>query len=352
MDYENFYQSLQYHLGKKGHGGQALICRHTGIPKSYLSRIVKRERQAGGLTQGKIAGFFGLALAEFGEIGRRLGMGEDPEHSPDLIRALPGEELIQRLTEAVRKEITTSRLLDRTQLLYEDIVENSRQMIVRFNPSQRITFCNRAAEQMSGMARLRLAELDWKRLFAAAWYDELAQQAARLQGAGGSFFLELPLSSGQTWLLATITIFPAGEGGHDLGQLVGFDITDKKNLADRLYYIQHGVEMSFVPTLVIGDNANLLYVNQAVCALLGYSREELATMSVWDINPLITKENWPEKWAWFEAEEQVFFSGQYRHRNGTIIPVEFQVCNLKYPDGRRYNVVYVQPGEGARPGGE
>lgn len=346
MDYENFYQSLRYHVEKKGHGGQALVCRHTGIPKSYLSRIMKKDRQAGGGTQRKIAEFFGFALAEFAELGRRISMGEDPERSVDLIQALPGEQLIQRLTEAVRKEIVTSRELDRTQLLYEDIVENSRQMIVRFNRNHRITFCNRAAEQLSGMDRQRLADLEWTLLFAAAWHNSLAQKARARQGAGGSFSLELPVSSGKIWLFLTVTIFPAGEGRPDLGQLVGFDITDKKNMADRLYYIQHGVEMSFVPTLVIADSANLLYVNQAVCSLLGYSREELLTMSVWDINPLITRENWREKWAWFEAEEKVFFAGQYRHKSGAIISVEFRVCNLKYPDGRRYNVVYVQPEAG------
>ena len=65
MDYECFYESLQYHLKKKGHGGQALICRHTAIPKSYLSRIMKRGRNAGGKTQRKIAQFFGYGLDEF-----------------------------------------------------------------------------------------------------------------------------------------------------------------------------------------------------------------------------------------------------------------------------------------------
>ena len=106
--------------------------------------------------------------------------------------------------------------------------------------------------------------------------------------------------------------------------------------------------MSFVPTLVIGDEANIIYVNKATCKLLGYSNEELVEMSVWDINPLIPRETWREQWAWFETQENVVFDGQYRKKDGGIVPVEFHVSNLKYPDGRRYNVVFVKPQEGKK----
>ncbi len=70
MDYASFYESLQYHLNKKGHGGQAMICRHTDIPRSYLSRIVKGHRNAGTRTQRKIARYFGFEIEEFVEFGR------------------------------------------------------------------------------------------------------------------------------------------------------------------------------------------------------------------------------------------------------------------------------------------
>ncbi|MBU0485623.1 MAG: PAS domain S-box protein [Proteobacteria bacterium] len=348
MDYENFYESLRYHVGKKGHGGQSLICRHTDIPKSYLSRIMKKDRRAGTRTQKKISRFFGFGLEEFVEIGRRITLGEDPAQAVDLLGDLPEEQLIQRLTEAVRKEMVTARLLDRTQLLYADIVENSRQMIVRFDAGQKITFVNRAGVQMSGKERADLLNRDWKFLVREEFREQLAAKIKPLKGEGGSFSVEVPSSAGEIWLLLTVTIFPAGEGEHDLGQLVGFDITEQKKLVDRLHFIQHGVEMSFVPTLVIDDNAGIVYVNKAVCNLLGYNKEELTAMSVWDINPTISRESWPRKWAWFEAEENVVFPGLYRRKNGETIPVEFQVSNLKYPDGRRYNVVFVKPGNGEK----
>ncbi|NTV15002.1 MAG: PAS domain S-box protein [Desulfobulbaceae bacterium] len=343
IDYENFHESLLHHLQKRGHGGQALVCRHTSIPRSYLSRIVKKERRAGAKTQRKIAKFFGLGLEEFAEIGRRITLGENPDAAVDLLGGMPEELLLQRLTAAVRKEIATSRQLGRTQLLYEDIVENSRQLIIRFDRELRLSFVNRAGERLTGQERSALLGLPWPELIQEEYRAELTEEVARLRQGGGSFSQEVQVQFNRTWLFLNVTVFPAGSGDGDQGQLVGFDLTERNQLLDRLRFIQHGVEMSNVPTLWIGAQAEIVYVNRAVCALLGYSRQELETMHVWDINPLIPEASWPERWAWFEKEENVVFGGQYRNKAGQIIPVEFRVSNLRYPDGRRYNVVFVRP---------
>jgi len=348
IDYESFHESLLHHLRKKGHGGQALVSRHTGIPRSYLSRITKKERRAGAKTQGKIAKFFGLGLEEFAEIGRRISLGENPEAAVDLLGGMPEEQLLQRLTSAVRKEIATSRQLDRAQLLYEDIVENSRQLIVRFDRQSKVSYVNRAGERLTGQERSALLGLPWQELIQEDYRAELNDRVAGLKGDGGSFSLEVPEMFQRTWLFLSVTVFSERNGDGDQGQLVGFDLTERNQLLDRLRFIEHGVEMSNVPTLWIGDQAEIVYVNRAVCTLLGYTRVELEAMHVWDINPLITKASWVEKWAWFEKEENVVFGGQYRTKDGEVIPVEFRVSNLRYPDGRRYNVVFVRPlGENA-----
>lgn len=469
MEYENFYEAFRYHLEKKGYGGQSLVCRHTDIPRSYLSRIVNRERRAGTKTQKKIARFFGFGLEEFVEMGRRIVLGENPESAGDLLEKLPEELLVQRLAEAVRKEVQTAQLLDQTQLLYADIVENSRQMIVRFDDKLNITFANNACAQITDTARQSLLGQSWLDFVAEDFRSDLAERVRELTGVGGSFSLELTSSANSRWLYLTITVFPGGAGGKDRGQLVGFDMTEevltrqklaqserdlnliyngspdimatieagtgivrkcnrtmcdklgytfehivgrhffdfcresnlgwdreleivfergshivdlelhlvkndgeflpvllnvtpirdcagkvvsancvfrdqteRRKLIDRLRFIQHGVEMSHVPTLWVGEDASIVYVNKAVCRLLGYTREELQSLHVWDINPLIPESTWAEKWSWFQAEENVEFSGQYRKMSGEVIPVEFRVSNLEYPDGRRYNVVFVK----------
>ncbi|MBU0481244.1 MAG: PAS domain-containing protein, partial [Proteobacteria bacterium] len=205
MDYENFYDSLKYHLQQKGHGGQALVCRQAKIPRSYLSRIMNRGRRAGKKTQMKIARFFGFGLEEFVEIGRRITLGENPDASVDLLLNMSEEHLLQRLTAAVRKEVVTARKLDRSTLLYESIVENSRQIIVRFDERMAISFVNRSTEILTGHERVVLIGKDCSVLVAKAHRQELLMRIGELKNSGGSFSMEVPGHYNNKWLYITVT---------------------------------------------------------------------------------------------------------------------------------------------------
>jgi len=237
--------------------------------------------------------------------------------------------------------MATARILGRTQLMYESIVENSRHIILRFDTNWRLTFANPAAAKLFALNRTALVGKDLFSLVDKKYWQQLRQQLQLHRAAGGTFSMEIEAALHQRWLSIDVTIF-SQKTGEDQGQLAGFDITDRKQLMDKLFFIQHGVENSYVPTLWIGADASIAYVNEAVISLLGYTREELLRLRVWDINPLIPEGSWKEKWAWFQTHGKVTFSGQYRTKEGAIIPVEFQVSNLEYPDGRRYNVVFVK----------
>ena len=63
MDYENFYESLRYHVGKKGHGGQALVCERGPVvvilPRgSSVTRLGQSKGMMGGVVV-NVSGFIG-----------------------------------------------------------------------------------------------------------------------------------------------------------------------------------------------------------------------------------------------------------------------------------------------------
>ena len=74
--------------------------------------------------------------------------------------------------------------------------------------------------------------------------------------------------------------------------------------------------------LLADDEAHYVDANPAACALMGYSREELLQMTVWDVTPLPNLERGQDLWRAFIAAGKQ--SGEYslRRKDGTTVDVE------------------------------
>jgi diguanylate cyclase (GGDEF)-like protein/PAS domain S-box-containing protein len=84
------------------------------------------------------------------------------------------------------------------------------------------------------------------------------------------------------------------------------------------FVIDHVSEAVFL----IGPDAHILDVNAAACKSLGYIRDELLQMSVCDIDPIYTCEQWPRSWQEFKAQGSVTFESLHQTRDGKQFPVE------------------------------
>ena len=58
------------------------------------------------------------------------------------------------------------------------------------------------------------------------------------------------------------------------------------------FWVDHAREAAFW----ISSDGLFQYVNNAACPLLGYSREELLSMSLHNIDPNYPRESWEEHW--------------------------------------------------------
>jgi PAS domain S-box-containing protein len=121
---------------------------------------------------------------------------------------------------------------------------------------------------------------------------------------------------------------------------VATDITDRKRVEQSLQLTQFTVDRAAIDIVWLGPDGRLLYVNDQACRSFGYSREELLSMMIYDINPgPWTPETWPAHWA--ELKERGSFSFETRHRrkNGQIFPVEVTVNHIEFGD-RAYNCAF------------
>jgi PAS domain S-box-containing protein len=114
------------------------------------------------------------------------------------------------------------------------------------------------------------------------------------------------------------------------------DITERKQTEERLWLTQATMDRLSEAIFWVDQTARFLYVNDAACRLLGYSREELLSLSVSDIDPNFPVEAWPAHWEELKQRGRFTFESTHRTKEGAILQTEVTVNYLQV-DGKEYN---------------
>ena len=72
----------------------------------------------------------------------------------------------------------------------------------------------------------------------------------------------------------------------------------------------------------INKNGEFIRVNEAVSLQSGYSLDELMKMTVFDLNPALTKTEWEKKWNETKELKQEILETEHRDKEGNLYPVE------------------------------
>ena len=128
----------------------------------------------------------------------------------------------------------------------------------------------------------------------------------------------------------------------DEGNLVGIhgvsrDITERKKMENELRLKQFTVDHAADSIAWITQDARFLDVNEAICRSLGYSREELTSMTIFDVDPDFPEEDWARLWKKMKKESSVPFETRHRRKDGSIFPVEI-TGSIMVADGKEYHL--------------
>ena len=102
------------------------------------------------------------------------------------------------------------------------------------------------------------------------------------------------------------------------------------------------------------ETLRFLDVNEKACSVLGYSREELLSLRVFDIDPVMTEAAAAKIIEELRKSRSLVMESLHRRKDGSTFPVEVSMTRVRIE--RDYIVVYrprpyrAQDGRGAAPG--
>jgi len=108
------------------------------------------------------------------------------------------------------------------------------------------------------------------------------------------------------------------------------DITKRKQAEEDLRLTQFSLDRAPDGVFWMQEDGSFSYINDEGCRSLGYSRDELKSMHVWDFDPDFSKEKWSIHWEKMRQLGQDTFETYHRNKDGHIHPVEISVTRTNY----------------------
>lgn len=91
----------------------------------------------------------------------------------------------------------------------------------------------------------------------------------------------------------------------------------------------------------ISPEGKILECNETACRKLGYTRQELLTMYVCEIDPEFPRNKWPAHWAELKKEKTLHFPTKHMTKEGRVIPVDIAANYVRHAE-KEYNCAIVR----------
>ncbi len=203
----------------------------------------------------------------------------------------------------------------------------------------RILHANPAFALLSGLATAEVVGRAPEDLAPLRAMPDLGARLASARRSGGAFtdVCALPVAGGVR--RCRIQVAPRGAGGDGTVILLS-DVGPVATHGQRQAVLDFALDRVQEFVYLIDEDARILYVNDAACRSLGYTRSELLNMTVLDITTHYTLEQWREHWASVANAGIRTVYASHVTREGHAFPAEIRVNHFEH-EGRGYHLTLV-----------
>jgi PAS domain S-box-containing protein len=159
------------------------------------------------------------------------------------------------------------------------------------------------------------------------------QQDKRRQGLPSTYELEITRRDGSIIVCAASGAPVIDKDGRFAGSVgVLTDITERKQMEEALRMFQSCMDRASDAVFLMDQEGRFSYVNEQACLSLGYSREELMRLRLWDIDPEFSQELWAKRWEERETVSVHIHESTHRRKDGVVFPVEVSAKHIRFSD--------------------
>ena len=229
----------------------------------------------------------------------------------------------------IKKQKKSETLLRENEERYRLLFQRSPIGVFHYDTNLKITDCNDGFANILQSSQERLVGLDMNTLKDQSVIPSIRKTIEGKEGFYEGFY-RATTSTAEIWVsMRTAPIF--GSDGQVKGGVgIVEDITERKKAEEALRKSEENLEL--FQTLINQSNdsievldpetGNFLNVNKKTCADLGYSREELLSMKVFDIDPVVKPSDFPKTVEELRRTGGSIWNGVHLRKDGSTFPVE------------------------------
>lgn len=260
-------------------------------------------------------------LTNFESVHRRSDGDEFPVEVSLSVVTSEGEDFIC----AFVRDISERKAVERQMAELKFAIENAYDAVYLTGENGDIIYANRSACESLGYSSEELTTLNVVDIDPTLT-PQLATEIRDQQQSGERRTVETihRRKDGSTFPVE-LTFNNTSYQGHEFSCSFVRDISERKKEAWQTELLRFGLENAVDAVYIADQNSKIVYVNQTACRMLGYRYNELLSMTVYDVDPLATKERMAEGRRRAEMGEPTPFESVHRRKDGITIPVEVTV---------------------------